>query len=72
MKAALLVSTKKIAIREVPAPELSKESLILKVVSASVCNSTDYRIYSADDPAKIWPGIPHPVPMGHECCGKVV
>lgn len=72
MKSALLVVRKRIEIRDVPYPEISPDSIILKVISASICNNTDYRIYSAPDPTKIWPGIDYPVPMGHECCGEIV
>ncbi|MDP6380419.1 MAG: zinc-binding dehydrogenase [Phycisphaerae bacterium] len=73
MRAAVVDKPGHIEIRDVPAPRLSSPSdILIRVLSASICNTTDYKSFAAEDPEKVWPNNPHPFILGHECCGEIV
>lgn len=73
MKAAVVTGPGKIEIMDVRKPVISSpEDIIIKVETASICNTTDYKIYSAADPLSVWPNEPRPYILGHECCGYIV
>jgi L-iditol 2-dehydrogenase len=73
MKAAVVTAPCKMEILDVCKPEISSgDEIIIKVEAASLCNTTDYKIYSAVDPKSVWPYLPHPYILGHECSGKIV
>jgi len=72
MKVAIVSAPGKIQILEVPKPQLSPEHIIIKVQTASICNATDTKLFTAEDPTTLWPFKKHPFILGHECFGKVV
>lgn len=73
MKAAVVTAPYKLEILDVAKPKISSpEDIIIKVETASICNTTDYKIYSAADPLSVWPNKPRPYILGHECCGTIV
>jgi threonine dehydrogenase-like Zn-dependent dehydrogenase len=72
MKAVVLTAPRHMEIRDVPRPELVEGGVILRVQASAICNSTDWRIYTAEDPTRVWPNQPHPLILGHEICGEVV
>lgn len=72
MKAAVVTAPAKIQILEVPKPKLSPENIIIKVQTASICNATDYKLFTAAEPTAIWPFKKHPFILGHECFGEIV
>lgn len=72
MKAAILHGKENIKIENVSLPVLENDSLIIKVEKASICNTTDNKVYRADDPSKFWPYQRPPFVLGHECYGKIV
>ena len=71
MKAMVLIGPSQMELRDVPKPALAPNGLILKMEAAAICNATDYRSYSAEDPTKRWPNQPWPAVIGHEICGSV-
>ncbi|MFH1615471.1 MAG: zinc-binding dehydrogenase [Planctomycetota bacterium] len=80
MKAVVLTGYRKIKLQDVPAPKIEdtpetpaeQATMLLKVEAASICNASDYRLYVAKDPAKVWPYQNWPFVLGHELCGTVV
>jgi L-iditol 2-dehydrogenase len=68
----VLTGSKQMELREVDVPRVAPDGLLLAVEAAAICNATDYRIFSADDPTQVWPCHPWPTVMGHEFCGRVV
>ena len=71
MKAILLTNCKKMEQREIPEPELKPNGVIVRIEAAAICNTTDYKSYSAENPAEVWPCEPWPAVIGHEFCGRV-
>lgn len=72
MKAAVVTAPSKIEILDVCKPEISScDDILVKVEAASICNTTDYKIYSASDPKSVWPHEPRPYILGHECSGRI-
>ncbi|MDK1031710.1 MAG: zinc-binding dehydrogenase [Planctomycetia bacterium] len=73
MRAAVVDKPGHIEIRDVPQVRLASPSdILIRVLSASLCNTTDYKSFAAEDPEKVWPNNPHPFILGHECCGEIV
>ena len=71
MKAMVLTRPGHMECQEVPRPEVTPDSMIVRVESAAICNATDYRSYRADPTESRWPSVPCPVVLGHELCGVV-
>ena len=63
MKAVVLAGYKRIELRDVAKPKIEDTSetpqdqatMLIKVQAASICNASDYRLYAAKDPTKVWP-----------------
>lgn len=72
MKAAILYGKENIKVEETKSPEISNIGVIIKIECASICNTTDNKIYRADDPSKVWPYKKPPFILGHECSGEIV
>ncbi len=72
MKAMLLTGKNTFALRDIPAPVLNDDSLMVQVEACAICNATDLRVVEADDPTTVWPKKPWPVLLGHEMCGTIV
>jgi L-iditol 2-dehydrogenase len=72
MKAMVLTSSRHMELQDIPKPELAPNGVLMRVEAAAICNTTDFRSYSAEDTTSAWPGIPCPVVLGHELCGRVV
>lgn len=66
MKAAVLEGIDKMVVKEVPTPEVTEDSLLVRVRSCAVCGS-DIRIYHYGNPRVKYPQI-----IGHEIAGDVV
>jgi len=66
MKAAVLEGIDSMVVKEVGTPEVTDDSLLLKVRSCAVCGS-DIRIYHYGNPRVKYPQI-----VGHEIAGDVV
>lgn len=67
MKAAIVISPKKLEICEVPMPEIKNEDdVLVKVKAAGVCGS-DIHVYHGTNPVATYPRI-----IGHEFAGEVV
>jgi L-iditol 2-dehydrogenase len=69
MKAALLTGIRQVEIREIPEPELSRDSdVLVRVVAAGVCGS-DVHYYAE---GRIGDQVvSYPFVVGHECAGTV-
>lgn len=65
MKAAVLTDWKRIAVQDVPIPELEPEECLIKVSYAGICGS-DLHIYEGHHPTASKPLIP-----GHEFVGTI-
>ena len=65
MKAAVLEEVKKIAVKDIPRPELEPEEILVKIAACGICG-TDIKLYEGKYTAKT------PVVLGHEYAGKVV
>lgn len=66
MKAAVLEQLEKIALKEVPVPEVDADSILMKVEAVGICGS-DIRIYHHGNSRVQLPQI-----LGHEAAGRVV
>lgn len=66
MKAAVLEGIDNMVVKEVPTPEVTEDSLLVRVRSCAVCGS-DIRIYHYGNPRVKYPQI-----IGHEIAGDVV
>ena len=66
MKAAVLEDLGKIVVKEVETPEVTDDTLVVRVRSCAVCGS-DLRIYRHGNPRVKPPQI-----VGHEIAGDVV
>lgn len=72
MRAAVVTAPGKIEVREIPDARLEQDNdILIKVESAAICNTTDYKSYVAEEPSQVWPNQPHPFVIGHECSGVV-
>lgn len=65
MKAAVLESLGRLVVREVPAPEIDDDEVLVKVAACAVCGS-DIRMFHHGSPRLKPPAI-----MGHEAAGVV-
>lgn len=72
MKTVVLTASRQMELQDLPVPQLEPDGLLLRVEAAAICNTTDYKIFTAPAPEQVWPGIPAPVVMGHEFLGRVV
>jgi len=66
MKAAVLEELNKIAVKEVPIPEIAKDEMLVRVRACSICG-TDVRIFHNGEHRVVTPCI-----TGHEISGDVV
>ena len=66
MKAALLEGVKSIRVADIPIPEVSEKTVLLRVKSCGICGS-DMKFYNYGDRVKKFPHI-----LGHEVAGEVV
>jgi threonine dehydrogenase-like Zn-dependent dehydrogenase len=69
MKAAVIERPGRLVIKDIPRPICSDNDIVIKVRSASICNSTDHHIYEGTFTGyhDYYPQI-----FGHEVCGDVV
>ena len=69
MRAVVIEKPGKMAVREVPVPEIGPDEILIKVQSASICNATDGHIFHGvfDGYHDFYPQI-----AGHEVAGTVV
>jgi L-iditol 2-dehydrogenase len=65
MRAALLVQPQKIEIREIPAPRLDVDQVLIEPISVGICGS-DVSFYGGHRVA------PYPFLLGHEVVGRVI
>lgn len=72
MKAAVLYGKENIKVEDIKSPQISERGIIIKIDYASICNTTDNKIYRAKDPSKVWPFQKIPFILGHECSGEIV
>ncbi len=68
MKAIRLLGKEKIELQEIPAPEISKDELLIRVRAASICG-TDVRMYKNGDKDV---SEANPLTLGHEFAGDIV
>ncbi len=66
MKAAVLEQLERMALKEVPTPEVDADSILMKVEAVGICGS-DIRIYRHGNSRVQLPQI-----LGHEAAGRVV
>lgn len=69
MKAAVIERPGRLVIKDVPRPECGENEIVIKVRSASICNSTDHHIFEGTFTGyhDYYPQI-----FAHEVCGDVV
>jgi threonine dehydrogenase-like Zn-dependent dehydrogenase len=69
MKAAVVVRPGKLIVKDIPEPVLGENDILVKVLSASICNATDVHIYEGtfESHHDFYPQI-----LGHEVCGSVI
>ena len=73
MRAVMLEEVGRLAVREVPVPQLQDGTVLLRVVRASVCNGSDSAVFSGRRDAGVaYPWMTFPFSIGHECAGEVV
>ena len=66
MLASIFEGVKKIALREIPIPEIKRDELLVQVKAATICG-TDLRIYSGEKTK----GVRIPSILGHELAGEI-
>jgi threonine dehydrogenase-like Zn-dependent dehydrogenase len=67
MKALLVTHIGKLAIAEIPLPQLRAYEALVEVEACGICNSTDHKLLTG----QFVPG-PFPTALGHESTGKIV
>jgi threonine dehydrogenase-like Zn-dependent dehydrogenase len=67
MKALVVISVGKLALVDLPVPELRPYEALVKVEACGICNSTDHKLMMGT----FVPG-PFPTVLGHESVGKIV
>ncbi len=67
MKALLVTGVGKLALSEIPLPELRPYEALVKVEACGICNSTDHKLMMGT----FVPG-PFPSALGHESVGRVI
>ncbi len=73
MRAAMLVETRKIEMREIPVPVPGPGEALIRVVRASVCNGSDAALYTGRRKRSVaYPWMTLPWILGHECAGEIV
>lgn len=73
MRVAIVKGNRNIVIEQAEIPQIEKSTqVVLRVISAAVCNTTDNMIYATDEPEKHWPFKKFPFKLGHECSGYIV
>lgn len=73
MRSAIVKGNRNVVIEQVEIPKIEKPTqVLLRVISAAVCNTTDNKIYATDEPEKYWPFKKFPFKLGHECSGYIV
>lgn len=72
MQAVVLTGHKHMELQELPVPQADTGSLLLRVQASAICNTTDWRVYTAQDPTTVWPNQNFPIILGHEICGEVI
>jgi len=66
MKAIIVEEVNKLGVRDIPEPEAGEYQARVKVVAASLCNSTDAKILHGEFAG------PPPTILGHEAAGKII
>ena len=73
MKAVVFHGPHDLRVEDVEYPQLDGDSVILKVVRASVCNGSDTALYSGRRDIRIaYPWMRLPWIIGHECAGHII
>jgi L-iditol 2-dehydrogenase len=67
MKALLIVALGKLALEDIPMPELEPYEALVKMEACGICNSTDHKLL-----LNLFHPGPFPTALGHESVGKVV
>ncbi len=69
MKAAVIERPGRLIVKDVPRPVCGENEIVIKVRSASICNSTDHHIFEGTFTGyhDYYPQI-----FAHEVCGDVV
>lgn len=72
MKALVVPSPGEIRLEQVPEPEINEYEALVRIRSASICNSTDTQILTGRFPRDWLDGQDYPGILGHEGVGEVV
>ena len=73
MKAVRLYGSYDLRVEKVRIPEVTDDTVLIKVIRASICNGSDTAIYSGRRKRKVaYPWMKLPFILGHECAGKIV